>query len=61
MGLLGQFETQNSMGLRASSMFFLWTKSKLERSVSRVVLLRYAKTTLCKKRRSARITGLVKL
>lgn len=62
MGLLEQFETQNFMGLRASSMFFLRTKSKLERSVRRVsrVLLRYAKTTLCKKRRSARITGLVK-
>lgn len=63
MGLLEQFETQNFMGLRASARFFLRTKSKLERSVrrvSRIVLLRYAKTTLYKKRRSARITGLVK-
>lgn len=63
MGLLRQFEAENSMGLRASSMFLLRTKSKLERSVrrvSKVVLLKYAKTMLCKKRRSARITDLVK-
>jgi len=62
VGLLRQFKAQNSMGLSASSVFLLRTKLKLERSVrrvSKVVLLKYAKT-LYKKRRSARITGLVK-
>lgn len=53
------------MELSASSVFLLRTKLKLERSVrrvSKVVLLKYAKTTLYKKRRSARIpdSGLVK-
>lgn len=41
------------MGLRAISMFLLRTKLKLEWSVqrvSRVVLLRYAKTTLYEKK-----------